>query len=376
MRGLRGMFGSAGVLLALSACGGGKAPAESPRPVLVAQPGGGATAAYTAYAGEIRAREESPLSFRVAGKLASRSVDVGDHVKQGDVLALLDPDDFTLQAQAAEAQAAAAEAERARTKGDLDRYAKLLDQQLVSRSVYDAQKAAWQAAEGQARAARAQRDVARNQSGYSQLRAPRDGLVASRQVEAGQVVAAGQTVFTLAADSGREVVIALPENRIRQFSVGQPVQVVLWNEPQRRLPGVLREISRAADPQTRTFAARASLEGEAAQAVELGQSARVFIQQNGESAALTVPLSSIQRNAQGVASVWVVDVKTGQVHARPVQLGALGETRVPVFEGVTADDWIVEAGGHLLREGQAVTPVDRDNRPVSAPATASPAQTD
>ncbi len=376
MRGLRWMIGSAGILLALSACGGGKAPDEPPRPVLVAQPGGGEASAYSAYAGEIRAREEAPLSFRVGGKLAARNVDVGDHVKQGDVLAVLDPDDFSLQAQAAEAQAAAAEAERARAKGDLDRYAQLLDQQLVSRSAYDAQKAAWEAAEGQARAARAQRDVARNQSGYSQLRAPRDGLVASRQVEAGQVVAAGQTVFTLAADSGREVAIALPENRIRQFSAGQPVQVVLWNEPERRLPGVLREISRAADPQTRTFAARASLEGDAAQAVELGQSARVFIHDNGENASLTVPLSSVQRNADGVASVWVVDAQTGRAHARPVRLGALGETVVPVFEGVAADDWVVVAGGHLLREGQAVIPVDRDNRPVLASGAVSPEQAD
>ena len=89
----------------------------------------------------------------------------------------------------------------------------------------------------------------RNQEGYSQLRAPRDGVIASRQAEAGQVVAAGQTIFTLAADGGREVAIGLPENRIREFSVGQPVMVELWNAPGQRLPGTIREIvpSRAVD---------------------------------------------------------------------------------------------------------------------------------
>lgn len=370
MRGFCRAVGCTGILMVLSACGGGEVPAEQPRPVLVVQPQGGAASAYSAYAGEIRAREEAPLAFRVGGKLVTRNVDVGDHVRQGDILAVLDPGDFSLQAQASEAHVAAAEAERVRAKGDLDRYAALLEQQLISRSAHDAQQAAYLAAEAQARAARAQRDTARNQVEYSQLRAPRDGLVASRQSEVGQVVAAGQAVFTLAADSGREVVIALPESRIRQFSVGQAVQVVLWNAPEQRLPGVLREISRAADSQTRTFAARASLEGEAAQQVELGQSARVFIQDNGESTALTVPLSAIQRNADGAASVWVVDAEAGRIHARPLKLGVLGETMVPVLDGVAADEWVVAAGGHLLREGQAVIPVDRENRPVSMSAAA------
>ena len=311
----------------LAACGNGDPVVETARPVLVAHPGGGADAALTAYAGEIRARQESPLSFRVGGNLVRRVVDVGAKVKRGELLAELDPGDLRLQSQAAQAQLAAAEAELGRARADQARFAALAKQQLVSRSALDAQVAAYRAAEGQARAARANLDVASNQAAYTQLRAPRDGAIATRQAEAGQVVAAGQTVFTLAGDAGREVAIAFPESRIRSFSVGQPVLVELWNAPGQRLPGTIREIAPAADAQARTYAARIALAGDAAQAVELGQSARVYVQEDGLRAALSVPLSAVQR-ANGSAAVWVVDRKTRRVHLAPVRVGPFGESRV------------------------------------------------
>lgn len=354
--------------LALSACGNGDPPPQPPRPVLVAHPGGGADAALSAYAGEIRAREESTLSFRVGGKLVRREVDVGARVREGELLAVLDPGDLELQAQSAQAQAAAAEGELVRARADRARYQKLAADQLVSRSALDAQEAAFRAAEGQARAARAQLDVARNQAGYSQLRAPRDGVIASREAEAGQVVAAGQAVFTLAGDDGREVAIALPESRIREFEVGQAVAVELWSAPGERLPGRIREIAPAADPQGRTYAARVSLVGAAADGVELGQSARVYVQDSDGRAALTVPLAAVQRGKDGATALWVVDLATGKLKSVPVRLGPLGAERVPVLSGIAASDWVVVAGGHLLREGQAVAPVDRDNRPVVAAA--------
>jgi len=360
-----GVFGI--VLVGLAACSAEK-PAESARPALVVQPGGGAEAALSAYAGEVRAREESPLSFRVGGNLIRRNVDAGARVQKGEVLALLDAGDFALQAQAAKAQLAAAEADLVRARGDRDRYAKLVGDKLISQSAYDAQVAAYKAAEGQARAARAQMDVMQNQEGYSQLRAPRDGVIAGRQAEAGQVVAAGQTVFTLAADGGREVAIGLPENRIRDFSVGQPVMIELWNAPGQRLPGTIREIAPAADAQTRTYAARVSLVGEAIQQVELGQSARVYVQENGTQAALKLPLSAVQRGDDGKTSVWIVDPASGKVRAQAVRLGRYGESSVPVLGGLKATDWVVAAGGHLLREGQVVTPVDRSNRPLKLAA--------
>ena len=358
-----------GVLLAafvaLSGCSSEAKTPEAPRPVLVAHPGGGSDAALTAYAGEIRAREESPLSFRVGGKLVRREVDVGAHVRKGDLLAVLDVGDLAAQQRAAQAQLTAAQAEFARAKADQARFAKLAGQQLVSRSTLDAQNAAATAAQGQVNAARANLDFASNQAAYTQLRAPHDGMIASRAAEAGQVVGAGQTIFTIAADGGREVAIALPEARIREFQVGQPVAVELWSAPGQRLPGTIREIAPAADPQARTYAARVNLAGDAAKAVDLGQSARVYVQESGARAALTVPLSAIQRGANDATAVWVVDPATSKLRLAPVQLGAFGESAAPVLTGLKPDAWIVTAGGHLLREGQAVAPVDRDNRPIA-----------
>ena len=361
---------AAAIGLGLAACGNDKAPVETHRTVLVVQPGNLTGGGVSAFAGEIHARQESPLAFRVGGNLQRRLVDAGDAVRRGQVLAELDPGDQTLQANAAKAQLAAAEADLARTRGDLARYKKLLDQQLVSRSSYDAQLAAYKAAEGQANAARAQAALTGNQTDYTRLRAPRDGVIASRQAEAGQVVSAGQPIFTLAADSGREVAINLPESHIRDFQTGQPAMIELWSAPGQQLQGRIREIAAAADPQTRTYAARVALDDAAAADVALGQSARVIIIDANAAGSLRVPLAAVQRGDNGGGSLWVVD-DAGKVRQRAVKLGAYGEDTVPVLSGLHANEWVVAGGGHLLREGEQVNPVDRRNRPVGAAAAAT-----
>ncbi len=366
MKNLRWIVGSVLVAL-LSACGEGAPPAETAVPVLVVKPRPASGAGGQAFPGEVRARQESALSFQVGGNLLRRHVDAGQRVSKGQVLAELDVSDYALRAQAAQAQLAAAQAELERTRDDYRRYQALASEQLVSQSALQGQAAAFKAAQGQVDAARSNLDVARNQAGYAQLRAPADGVIASRQAEAGQVVAAGQTIYTLAADGGREVAIALPENAIGDFSVGQAVEVELWSAPGRRLPGSIREIAPAADAQTRTYAARVSLAAEALEAVELGQSARVHASANGKQA-LQLPLGAVQRSEGDQASVWVVDAKTTELKARPVRVLAYAADSATVQSGVEASDWVVAAGGHLLREGQKVTPVDRQNRPVLAPA--------
>lgn len=347
--------------LGLAGCGGGGQEEASLRPVLVARPEP-APGTARSFPGEVRARAEAPLAFRVGGKLLRREVDVGDRVATGQLLATIDPGDFEAQAQAAEARLAAAEAQRVRTAADRARYQALASDQLVSRSALDAQEAAWRAAEGEARAARAQVQVSRNQAGYAELRAPADGVIASRQAEAGQVVAAGQAVFTLATDEGREVAIALPESALADFSVGQPVEVELWTAPGERLQGRFREISPAADPVARTYAARVAIDPEDATRVALGQSARVHAA--GATEALSVPLPAVQSDGDGGGAVWVFE--DGRVHQVPVRTGRFGAERVPVTAGLSPDDWVVVAGGHLLREGQDVRAVDRDNRVVGA----------
>lgn len=375
-RALLGLFAAAAALALLAGCGGAPAQPEPPRPALVIRAGAQAGLSGSVYSGDIRAREESTLAFRVGGKVLSRRVDVGDRVRAGDVLAELDADDLRLQSQAAAAQVSAAEAQLARARADHRRVSALAADRLVSRSALDQQTAALRAAEAEAEAARAQRDVARNQAAYTRLIAPRDGVIASRSIEAGQVVAAGQPAFSLAVAGDREVAFALPEQGIDGFRIGQPVLVELWNDAGKRLPATLREIAPAADPLTRTYAARARLDGDAGAALALGLSARVYVPDAAAQGALQLPLAAIQPAGAdaaaappataGGAAVWVVDPKTRLVRKVPVRTGPFGSERVAVLDGLRPGDWVVAAGGHLLREGQEIVPVDRDNRPLSA----------
>jgi len=167
-------------------------------------------------------------------------------------------------------------------------------------------------------------------------------------------------VFTLATDGEREVLISLPEQNFGRFKVDQPVSVELWTQPDQRFTGRIRELSPAADPKSRTFAARIAFTGGKVPA-ELGQSARVFIQ-SAAVVSLSVPLSAVTAE-NGATYVWVVGANN-TLKKVPVRVGAFGEKSVPVLEGLSASDWVVAAGVHVLHDGQQVRPVDRSNRVV------------
>lgn len=347
-------------LVVLAGCGG-VPEAEAPaRPAMVVQPlAGGGTA--TAFAGEVRARHEPVLGFRIGGKLAERFVDVGARVKRGDPLARLDAADVALALEGARAQLESAKADLALAEAELERHRSLFERQLVSRSLYDTRVAQRDAAQARVRQAKAQVSASGNQAAYARLLAPADGVIAQRLAEAGQVVQAGQPVFVLAQDGEREVAIAIPERRAAEFAPGRALAVELWSEPGVRLPATVREIAPAADPQARTYAARVAFDAGASRG-ELGQSARVYALEAAGST-LSVPLSAVH-GADGETAVWVVDAATATVHLRPVHAGAFGEATVPVISGLEAGEWIVAAGVHLLQEGQKIRPIDRDNRAV------------
>ncbi|UVE16724.1 efflux RND transporter periplasmic adaptor subunit [Pseudomonas sp. LS44] len=344
----------------LAACGNGEQVAQAIRPAMVVQPQP-AGEAVDAYPGEVRARLEPDLAFRIGGKVSKRLVDSGARVKKDQPLAQLDPEDVRLQLDAARAQVVAAEANLKLVSSERDRYKTLLERQMISRSQYDTVENQYRAGAARVKQIRAEFNVASNQADYAVLRAPAAGVIASRRVEDGQVVAAGQTVFTLAADGEREVLISLPEHAIEHFKIGQAVAVELWSQPGERFAGQIRELSPAADPQSRTYAARVSFKDGKVRA-ELGQSARVFVQANGD-VPLAVPMSALTAE-NNQPYVWVVDPQTSTIQRRLVRIGAYTDKLVPVLEGLSADDWVVAAGVQVLQEGQKVHPVDRANRAV------------
>lgn len=346
-------------LALLAGCGNGEPEQLSARPVMVVQPQP-AREAVENYPGEVHARYEPELSFRIGGKVTERLVEAGERVRKDQPLAKLDPRDVQLQLEGLRAQVAAAEANLRVARAEHERYKTLMNRQLVSRSQFDSSENAYRSAQARLQQASAEFNVARNQVDYAILRATRDGVIAQRRVEVGQVLAAGQTAFVLAADGEREVAINLPEQALDRYAVGQEVLVEIWSHPGKQYPGHIRELSPAASQQTRTYSARVAFAAADVPA-ELGQSALVSIRNNGE-VPLAVPLSAVTAE-RGKAYVW--RVKEGATLERvAVRTGAFGETLVPILEGLQADDWVVLAGVQMLHENQEVRAVDRDNRPV------------
>lgn len=351
----------------LAACSDdGNPVGGSARPAMVVRAGAG-TAAVTVFAGEVRARYEPALAFRVAGKISRRLVEVGEQVHAGQVLAELDPADLDLQLEAARAHLVSAEAEHTLAGAELERHRNLLERQLISPSLFETQEAAFRVAEARLHEARAQAETAGNQASYAELRAPAGGLIVQRFAEAGQVVAAGQSVFLLAVAGEREVAINLPEQSAGTITPESELLVELWALPGELIPGRLREVSPAADSASRTYSARVTL-GKSELRVELGQSARVYTAGSGPDT-LVLPLSALHAR-DGKPAVWIVDPQTSRVRLAPVVIGPLGEAGFPVIEGVAPDNWVVAAGVHLLSENELIRPVDGENRPVvlSAPA--------
>lgn len=344
--------------LTLAGCERATPPASAPQPVLVVQPQA-AAAHLQRYPGEVHARHEPQLAFQVGGKVVERRVEVGDRVAAGAPLARLDAEDLRLRRDAAQARVEAAQAALGVAQAEQQRYRALLERRLVSQSQFDAIENRYRSARADFEQATAERQVAANQLDHALLSAPQAGLIVARAVEEGQVVAAGQTVFVLAADGEREVAIHLPEQQFAAFRLGDAASIELWSQPGERFEGRLRELAAAADPASRTFAARVAFASQVA--VEPGQSALVTLH-NGGRQTLAVPLSAVSAE-QGQPFVWRLRADH-TLERVSVRLGAYGEEQVPVLEGLSAEDWIVLAGVHLLQENQPVRPLDRDNRPV------------
>ena len=325
------------------------------------------------YAGEVQARQQTALAFRVAGQVTQRFADVGDRVKVGQVLATLDVQDAALQLNAARAQLESAQSAAKIANDELQRFQQLLPMNAVSRSQYDAVKNQYQHAMAQLKQAQSNYAVSSNQTDYNQLRATKNGVITERNIEVGQVLAAGQVAYQLAIDGEREVVIGVPEQAVAEIRVGQEATVSLWSQPDSRFTGTVREISPAAD-QSRTFKVKVALREGNAQ-IQLGQSARVFLTRQANQG-LYVPLSSV--SATGQQAFVLVLQADSTVRQTPVTLGAYGRDSVPVLSGLQAQDYVVMGGVHLLRDRQKIRPINRDNQAVQAvnpTAQAAPAAT-
>lgn len=322
----------------LAACGDRTPPPDTiesgPRLVKAMKLGAGEAATEQRYSGEVRARHESQLAFRVGGKLVERLVDAGARVKAGQPLARLDPADARLAVVQAEANRALAVAE-------LKRAQELRQQNFISQAALDAKATAAQVAETQAR-------LAQNQAAYTTLAADAAGVVAAVLAEPGQVVAAGQGVFRLARDGEREVAIALPESRIAGLQPGSAATVELWTGQQ--FAGSLRELAPGADAATRTFAARVAIPAAPAD-LPLGLTATVRFTQAGDGR-IVVPLAAILQQGDR-PTVWVIG-KDNTVTQRPIEVERYGDAGAVAKSGLQVGETIVAAGAFKLTAGEKV----------------------
>src|SRR5437667_6789582 len=317
---------------------------------------GSSSGADPAFTGVVSARVQSNLGFRVPGKIMSRLVDTGQFVRAGQPLMTIDRTDYvhaiTARTEAVAARAetvAAAKAKAVQAAADEARYRGLVKSGAVSASIYDQIKAASDAAQAELAAATAQEQVARDEGGYSQLVADADGIVIETLAEPGQVVMAGQTVVKLAHSGPREAAVNLPETL--RPALGSTAYATLYGS-MTRIPVRLRQLSGAADLQTRTFEARYVLEGAAANA-PLGATVTVHLSGDAGTDMLQVPVASVLDQGKG-PGIWLLNPSTSKVSFQPVQVRQLGEDLATISGNLHPGQQVVALGVHLLRDGERV----------------------
>ena len=333
------------------------APTQEPlRSVKVMTVGASGSGYELDFSGEVRARVESALAFRVAGKLVSRPAELGQRVTAGQLLAQIDPEDYRVTAEAAAAQLLAAKSNRDVAQADFKRYQDLHAQGFISIAELDRREAAMKLAQAQYQQAQAQNTVQGNQSSYTRLVADGAGVVTSVDASAGQVVSAGQPVVRLALDGPRDVVFSVPENKLADLKAGQMIDIETWDNKQ-KLQAKVRDVAGSADNVTRTFVVKAALQKDAkVPEPVLGSTVTVRLKSraNADEPRIKLPTTALRQEA-GATSVWLLDTNSMTVVAKSIEVSAADGNDVVVNAGLQKGDQVVISGVHVLTAGQKVS---------------------
>jgi RND family efflux transporter MFP subunit len=344
---------SAFALLALlAACKPVEKPEPEPvRPVRVTtveRQEGGETVTLT---GQVEAQKEVNLSFRVGGRMIERSVNVGDRVRAGQVVARLESDTPRNALRSARAELTAVRARLVEAQNNFERHRSLLDRGFITRAMFDQAEQAYRTARAQVDSVQAQVNIAETQLGYANLISDSRGTVTARRAEPGEVVAAGQPIVQLAREGGRDAVFDVPARVLQTAPANAEVVVVLSSDPKVRATGRVREVAPQADPVTRTFKVRIGLNDPPA-AMRLGSTVTGSVQL-GAGSGIEIPASALTSANQRPA-VWVLDPASNTVSLRNIEVLRYGLARVAVAEGLQPGDIVVTAGVQTLRPGQQV----------------------
>ncbi|WP_036285885.1 efflux RND transporter periplasmic adaptor subunit [Methylocystis sp. ATCC 49242] len=326
--------------------------AEAPpeRPVLVAPARFAAQSQVRDFVATIRPRVESDLGFRVTGKVVKRLVQVGQRVKAGDPLALLDEKDLRLQKEQSEAEFSSAKMALTQAEGDEKRTLALRKNGWTAQAAVDRVRAAAEEARGRFQRAQRAVELSRNSLDYATLRADGDGVVTQTLIEPGQVVSAGQTAIRVARAGELEAAVSLPED-FTSFADKGAATLTLWSNKGKTYKARLRELSPSADAATRTFAARYSIL-DPDPAISIGMSATLAIAAPGAEPMLSVPLAALFNQGDGPA-LWRVDADD-RLQLVPVKLVRYEADAALVTGPVNEGDQIVILGVHKLEAGRKV----------------------
>ena len=340
------------IMLSLAACEK-KVESEEVRPVRSLVVEAHMSGERIALTGQLHARDETKLAFRLSGKLIERSVTVGDTVKAGQVVARLDAATERHARNAARADYTAALAVLDQSAAAESRFGNLLKESAVSKAEYEEALQHLKTAHAQVDATRAKLDTAEIQLGYAELKADAVGVITAKGAEPGEVIQAGQMIFSLAHQKGRDAVFDMPAKIIRAgMSAHQEVDVWLADNSDIKTIGHVREIAPQADPSTRTYQVKVSLDM-LPSGMFLGSTVvgRLRLQ---AGTLIEVPFSALMLVATQPA-VWVIDPQTAVVHKREVEVARYNQHAVVVASGLLSGDRIVTAGAQSLHDGQKVT---------------------
>lgn len=344
------------VVLLVSSCHRSESKKETVRTVRAITVHDDRSAQQRTFGGLAKAGVESRLSFRIAGSLDAIPVKVGDVVKAGEVIAQLDPHDFELQVEEAEASLLRAQAQEHQAVAQYNRISDLYETESSSRSELDAARA--QAVSGKAASDAIQKklELARLQLSYASLRAPQNGEIATVDVEVNENVAAGQPVIRLHSGDTIDVVVSIPEKLISRVHEGDVVNVRFDAKPNVIFPAAVTEvsISRQIAP---AYPVTVQLLRQAPD-IRSGMSAEVqfnFADDVAKASIVIPPIAVFEQ--QGQEYVYVVtgaSSDVGQVQRRAVRVHGLNNEGVRIAEGLQDGDVVVTAGSRFLTEGQKV----------------------
>jgi RND family efflux transporter MFP subunit len=348
---------TAAIAASLAACGTNKPAAEAPRTVRTVALHYDTAGETNRYFGFVRARYEVDQAFRVGGKVVQRRVEVGQSVREGDVLAVLDDTDYRLAEEAARQQLVAATTQAKQAESDRQRLNALRADGSVSTSDDEHAQSGERKAKAGAEAEARNLELARNRLKYTTLRASQSGVVTNVRFEVGQVVAEGQPVVSIADPGEPEIVVDVPEDQLNSFEQAK-FTAVLTALPEEPFAVAVRELAPQAAAQTRTY--RAKLKPASARGLPLGASATV----SAQASAGTEPLASIPASAitqsNGQPAVWAVrpaaggaQGATGTVELIPVSVHGYRSDDV-LISGPPADARIVTAGVQKMSPGLRV----------------------